>query len=683
MSKITESDLLRLAMILENQGQTTLDKYLCKLSEFILFDSEEQELSSAEICKDINSRFQLQFDILEIEYAIKNKGKGRIIVSNQKYKLEPKVSNQLSANIAATDRLEDYIRLFVMQKGQAVDERKFLKLILDFLYYSFNSNIDNFKNIIGKRPQVCINGESSSLFNPTKEEIDQINAFLNWDNNEKNKLFYSIVSCSYEYCMITTRKNPTISKGMFNGKRFFLDTNVIFRMAGINKDERQFVIKSFVQQCREVGIKLCYSNEVLDEIYRVVDGQVNYIKGITQGQPPVSSKALGEINNSNDVNDFYTIYYSWCKEPQNKYNDYLSFREFLLQTIQEATSSLEIVHITNFENTKDTYRYSTLFNGLKRYKTEKRPSRNPSEASVRADINSILYVESLRTQSATSLWQINDYLVSADQILINWARSVFVGIPTVMIPSVWLSIILKVSGRTSSDDYKSYCMFMTLRQHRSPEDEININPVSLLKKLAEKTIDSGIKEKVISEIIANRARYRFENEDECDNSVEKAFDQVLADEKIQHKEELQRAVKEQSQNYKNELAEYERKLTERKTEEEYAQKYAHNKSQKKVDKYSKNESIHLLLKGIFIVAALVIVSSFLFKLPPLYGLLTGFVSPTTPSSLIWSGVTWMFTAITTIGSGYFSSVWKYLGSEDRKNKLYNKYYKEQMGNLNQ
>ncbi|MEA4893501.1 MAG: hypothetical protein VB085_13265 [Peptococcaceae bacterium] len=113
MSKIAESDLLRLAMILENRGQTTLEKYLCKLAEFVLFDSASQELSSPEICQNINSRFQLQFDILEIENAIKNKGKGRIILANQKYRLEPKVSNQLSSNITATDRLKEYIAYFM------------------------------------------------------------------------------------------------------------------------------------------------------------------------------------------------------------------------------------------------------------------------------------------------------------------------------------------------------------------------------------------------------------------------------------------------------------------------------------------------------------------------------------------------------------------------------------------
>ena len=65
-------------MILENQGNTTLDKYLCKITEFILYDSDESAMSLTELSQAINDRFHLQFDVLEIENAIKNKGKGRI-----------------------------------------------------------------------------------------------------------------------------------------------------------------------------------------------------------------------------------------------------------------------------------------------------------------------------------------------------------------------------------------------------------------------------------------------------------------------------------------------------------------------------------------------------------------------------------------------------------------------------
>lgn len=680
MSQITESDLLRLSMMLENNGQTTLNKYLCKLAEFVLFDSEKDELTSVQICQTINDRFLLQFDLLEVEQAIYLKGKGRIRCNNKRYRLEPKVINQLSNNISATDQLKKYVNLFIKINDLDVEEDSLLQLILSFLYYSFNSNVVNFTNIIGSAPIVNVTDETD-VFSPTNEEIKLINSFISWENDEKNKLFYSIVSSSYEYCLLTTKKNPNISQKFFKGKKFYLDTNIIFRIAGINKDDRQFVIKSFVDKCHEVGITLCYTNEVFDEIYRVIDGQINYIKAITQGQPPVNSDIVEKINPSFEINDFYILYCRWCKEPQNKYNDYFSFRGFLLKMIFKAIESFEMVNIQNYKSKCDSSRYTALLESLKQYKNEKRPFRPTSDGSVKTDVNNILYVESLRNKNSKNLWQINDYLVTADQILTSWSKNEFAGIPTVMIPSIWLSIILKISGRTSNDDYKSYCMFMTLRQHRTQEDEIIINPVYLLSRLAQKTIDTEIKEKVINEIMSNQNFYSFENEIQIDETIDKAFDVILSKEKNLIKSELEQEAREEAIRHKKEIDEFEKKLSEQKTGEDYAKKYAENKAQRKIDWYLNHEQIRLLFVGVFILIAVFIVVVYLFKLQPFYNLLSSICDVNHIKNQIFSVITWFFTALTGAISAYFSAVWNYLGSDKRKNKLYSKYLKEQLKHI--
>lgn len=95
MIHFEEKDLLRLAMILENQGATTRDRYICKFVEYILFDSEKSELSSLEICTRIKNRFQLEFDLTEIESAVKKRGRGRLEEAQGYYRLMPKVANQL------------------------------------------------------------------------------------------------------------------------------------------------------------------------------------------------------------------------------------------------------------------------------------------------------------------------------------------------------------------------------------------------------------------------------------------------------------------------------------------------------------------------------------------------------------------------------------------------------------
>ena len=83
-------------MILENQGETTRNKYICKLSEYIIYDSEKLTLSSIDICNGITERFQLEFDLTEVENAIRLKGNGRIIASDSGYKLSAKANSQLA-----------------------------------------------------------------------------------------------------------------------------------------------------------------------------------------------------------------------------------------------------------------------------------------------------------------------------------------------------------------------------------------------------------------------------------------------------------------------------------------------------------------------------------------------------------------------------------------------------------
>ena len=330
MLKITESDLLRLSMILENQGETTRNKYICKLAECVIFDSENGSLSSLEIYKCIRNRFQLEFDIQEIEKAIAKRGKNRIKIVNKKYMLSAKVNDQLSTQISAEEKIKKYVNDYIEQV-QDIDANQLLSLIQKYLYYCFNSNAKNFNSIIGIDFKSNVEEDVINEFKPTPGEIDLINGFMLWNNPEKDKLLYSIVASCYEYCLITTNKNPVISKSIFKGKKFFLDTNIIFRIAGINQDDRMFVTKNFIEKCREVGVSLYYTSAVLNEIYRVIDSQINFIKLMTRGQAPVDPNIISKISFTFDYNDFYAIYCNWCKEPQNKYQDFISFRTFLLK----------------------------------------------------------------------------------------------------------------------------------------------------------------------------------------------------------------------------------------------------------------------------------------------------------------------------------------------------------------
>lgn len=679
MMQFEEKDLLRLAMILENQGATTRDRYICKFVEYVLFDSEKSELSSLEICTCIKNRFQLEFDLTEIEAAVKKRGIGRLEETQGYYRLTPKVANQLSSQKSSLDQLRNYLTLFSQDRPN-VDIEATLMLVQKYLYFCFNSNASNLLSLIGENPKHIDSTTFTAEFNPSQEEIDIINDFIHWENAEKNKFMYSVVSSCYEYCLITANKSPTISKSIFRGKKFFLDTNIIFRIAGFNKDERRFVSKVFVEKCREVGVALCYTSAVLTEIYRVIDSQIKYIRVITNEQAPVDANLISKLSSNYEVNDFYTLYYNWCKEPQNRYNDFPSFRNYLTGMISNVISNFEYIDSTIIKDYDENEQQ--LFDTLMKFKSEKRPYKKTTIESIKTDVKQVLYLNSIRPKSAKSLWDMNEYIVSADQLLISWAEETFNGVPIVVIPSLWLSIILKVSGRATENDYKSFCMFMTLRHSRTDDNTIHINAVELLSKLSEKTIDSSLKEQIIAEILSNRGKYSFSEPDDYDSSVDLAFDAVLAREKDLQKEELLIAVNAEKAKSKKRAEEYEEKLKSKISAEEYAQTYSQKKAQAKVERFSQHAQIPLVINGIIFIVAVGILLCWIFKLKPISDILTNIFDSDDKGEKVVSAIVWIFNLFVITIPTYLGKVWDYLSSDKRKDKLCSKYFKQQLKILN-
>ena len=58
------------------------------------------------------------------------------------------------------------------------------------------------------------------------------------------------------------------------------------------------------------------------------------------------------------------------------------------------------------------------------------------------------------------------YMISADQSFIAFATDYVDGVQIVVLPSVWLTIMLRFCGRTE-DDYKAFVSFMRIRNNES------------------------------------------------------------------------------------------------------------------------------------------------------------------------------------------------------------------------
>ena len=675
---MTEQTLLRLAMVLQDQAPTTLNKYICKLAEIVLLDYPDG-INVFQLNRILNEQFNLSFTDEEIRTAILKKGQNKIITSQTLYKLAPDEQAKLVKQQSLSEKLKLTINEFITCLSIDVSDEQVYSLLLRYLYFCFNSNVDNLLSLFERK-----SSSDTTSFSASAEEISIINRFIEWDNSSKNALVYSLIATCYEYCMLTIKKDNILSSELFKGKRFYLDANIIFRMAGINNKERQTVTQRFADRCREVGIELYCTSATMDEIYRVISSQIEFIKNIAGGSMPVSNSILNELNPNIVINDFYNIYYNWCTTAGNTYGDYDSFTHYLLGLIRDTLSQFKIKDSSSYKLTNQEREFNARVVRLIKFKNDKRSWRDTSLSSAETDITNIMDTISWRAGTGCTMWQTNDFIVSADRLLIGWTEDCFTGVPIVVLPSVWLSIILRFTGRTD-DDYKSFCLFLTQRQHINPEEIID--PIHLLRTINTKTNQIELKEKIIYEITQNKTEYSFQTPEDYDASTERAFDKVLnevygktAQEISAAKAEMQQQIDALTKNSEDTISERE-KISAATAREKTIIALSKNKAEDKVKLFRNISNYGWLL---YVLAGLVVfffLVSWSFELPKIYDWMNSIL----PDKIIQNFMSvW---AIFTVSIGLVSLGVKkliaFLGSEKREKKLYEKYYKENLSALNE
>lgn len=670
---MTEQMLLRFAMILQSQAPSTLNKYICKLAEAVLLECHTG-LNLYELNQAINNQFNLAFTEEEIESAIAKKGQGRILITDGTYSLSTSAIQFLSTQPSLAGKLDATISKFVSATAINTPINEVAALLLKYLYYCFNSNVDNLLSLFEGKITYSVNS-----FEASPEEISIINSFVAWEDSEKDSLVYSLIATCYEYCMLTIKKDNILSAELFKGKRFYLDANIIFRMAGINNEERRTVTTAFVHHCQKAGIELYCTSATLDEVYRVITSQVEFIRGIAGSSMPVSSNTLESINPSMEINDFYKIYYEWCLTPGNQYGDYVSFNRYLFDIVQDTLCQLKLKESSAYKVGPSSKYFEEHTASLKDYKNSKRRWRYTAPASAETDITNIMDTLAWRKGTGSSIWQTNDFIVSADQLLISWADKAFSGVPIVVLPSVWLSIILRFTGRTD-DDYKSFCLFLTQRQHIV--DRNSIDPIQLLRNINSKTNQTEIKEQIIVEITQNKAQYTFETAEDYDANTDRAFDKVLeevygktAQQINEMRDEMRQQLSDLASNSQAQIEERARISAEAERERTLVT-LSKKQAADKVGKFRKMRGfgwILYLLAGIVLMAGICI---YIFEIFPVYPWLLSVLPQKLQSAEIFSTV-WTF-----ISGGIFliftalNKLISFLGSEDRENDLYERFYKQ-------
>lgn len=547
MSEEYQNQLFRLAAVLyvDNNYEVKRSTIHKKIIESALLECTLKECSIHDIINFIQDNYKIIFEEDDLKNIITS-DEDRFFTNNRNgilfICLNEKRKQTLLSKIE-TNNIDYFIDEFI-NTHTAFNANNVKPLIHNFLYEIFISNTSSFQKLINRNKELIesINLEST---NYTENEKDTINQFLQWDNPNKNKAIFNVSSYALEYCMLTNKNgSSSIQLDNLKNKIFYLDTNIIYRALGINGEDRKQRSRTFLRKFNEAGEKLFISKST-DIEFR--EGIKTHIKRIEKyNSPRINSKVYQGINVQQDIFNFY---HNWRVGKVNCNIELFSaeilslydkFRdEFKIEIDSQIPYDLQQKKITEtLEN------YTSIISQFK--SNEGHNIIGSSEI----DAENILWIETKRENKNQNIFDTKYFLISTDQGLRRWDYQRKNLTPTVILPSQWLSILLRYLNRTD-DDFKSFVNFLNLKNNEVliTSEKLHI----ILSGISEMTEDIIQQKTLLNNLIENNFNGVLSKD--TDNNA------IYENSKIYAKSELEKTV-DQLKKQNDEILKTQNKFTE-------------------------------------------------------------------------------------------------------------------------
>lgn len=484
----------RSAFLFDDNIDITRQRYIAEITKALLFESESGQANIKEIYKHIKETLGIEFALEEIREAL-DQYLGTIIDkkhdNDDTYCITSEGFEQVCKNKEKLDLKKHIEKFFNSQTIESFSASEAQDIIIKYIYEQFNKSAASISSIL---TGTLLEFDSCKY---THQQKELINAFLNWKDADKNKCIFTAISRAYDFCVITGTEDKSVYD--FSNCEFYLDTNIVIRLAGLNNETRMELIDRFISRCKEKGICLKYTSFTKEEIYQAINTQVRYIEEICRDYSLIAPSEMCYYAYNNMSEGFYKDFYQWSKKNKSQ-NNYPGYKSYLYEKIDRILSGFqeETTNISYFAS-PNGYDIRALFASIK----ECMPIK--SDPVIKTDLNNILYVH--EKFKKTPEHQIS--FITADNELISWTRQTFISQSLAELPSVWLSIILKFSGRTSDKDFESFCKFINLRitpQNNTLEDKLD-----LLACVQICTTDQDLKNMVLKELRINSSKYQQYN----------------------------------------------------------------------------------------------------------------------------------------------------------------------------
>lgn len=495
-----QKQLFRLATVLyaDNNYEVAPQTIYRKIIESVFLENGGKVFTIHQIIDFISQNYHLEFDEQTIKQIVTSQKETVFLVSSKNGEIFINLSDRRKESLSNkinSKTIDYYIREFQNIYPEQTISVNFKVLIYKFLYSFFSNNISSFQKLLDNTKDLSslITLENNSY---TIVEKEVINAFLKWDNPDKNKAIFDISSYALEYCMLTNNQDKlSIHLDNLKNKIFYLDTNIIYRALGINGDNRKNRTRTFLKKFLEASEKIVISKSTDFEFREGIKSHITRIR--KYDSPKVNSQIFQGLEVQQDI---YNFYHKWRNGKVNT-NTGL-FQAYILSVYDEFKKEFSISIDLKIPYDPQAEKIETKLASYTTSITEFKNSEGTNfVGSATIDAENVLWIELLRGERFQNIFDTKYFFISSDQGLYRWDYQRTSGTTVVILPSQWLTILLRYFNRTD-DDFRSFINFLNLPNNEKLIDSEKLQIV--LAGIGEITTNIKQQKSLIDNLIENK-----------------------------------------------------------------------------------------------------------------------------------------------------------------------------------
>lgn len=454
-------DVLRLAIVLSGVESRKFDKILFSLviSVFVNNSHINKELSVSQIQKELKAIYDFDFSSTEIEASLKDSK--NFIVSrkdNLKYYKYVPGEDERSNPLTSFDINKCICSFYSENKNEintvGIDDVSTIEKILKkYIYDSFNKGKSELLSLLNG----SFSASEKKWNKLSNRDAVIIELFLNWNNDLKDQFIFNLSKTAYDFCVLTLKESP--QQSAIAHKKFYLDTNVIFSLAGINGEDKKYSSEAFLRKCKELKIDLRYTNYTKIECENTLNALVQNMISIIKKDNGFSYEELKAVFPSSNPAALFKMYSNWVGKNPRRNGDFNGFNTYLSEELDKCLEKLVYDYIDDTFVSDDFIKQGCA--SLEHLKNKM--GRKHSDNAIKCDVLNYLYINSFSGSKQASIRDIDRFFISFDSALIKWTDSKCNGcINNFVSISLMFSLMLRFTGRTS-DDYRSFNTFLSMR----------------------------------------------------------------------------------------------------------------------------------------------------------------------------------------------------------------------------